>query len=405
MRKFVSYLQSAIYNIRYNKIYALFYIIGTAITFIFIIIVLQMSHLIQYADPPFTNVARTIHIEEFYDHNGEDIGGIESQDLDNFFASIYDAETYSISNIESVNANINGKIRGVEANFVNAAYFKINEFNFIAGREFRTDAEATQQTVITKDLARKYYQNDALGKAIEIQGNKYNIIGVVDNYSSLLNPHERASVWLPYKYNKFVPSGNTCYAIDVLFHENIPSDEMKNNLFHALSQYFSSRGQEVNLNVATLLTIQEEKENLMGGGKLVYGVAIIIFLLLAIPAINIMTLSMANVFNRAKEIAIRRALGANKMASFIQIIVENLILVLIGLIIALIMIFPILKLIERIFYTILNSTSLLTSSSINWTVILLTILLAVIFSVLAGGVPAYRISNKNIANTLKGEIQ
>ena len=405
MRKLASYLRSATHNIYYNKTYALFYIAGTAITFIFIIIVLQISHLIQYAAPPFTNVARTIHISEFCDYRGEDIGGIEVQDIDNLIATTYGADSYSISNIESVNADINGKIRPINANFVNVAYFNINEFNFISGQAFSADIDAAQQAIITKDLAINYYQNEALGKKIEIQGIKYTVIGVVDNYSSLLNPHEQANVWLPCKYNKFVPSGGSFYAIDILFRENMSTIEMKNNLSHALTQYFSSKGQDINLGSNTLLTIQEDKEKLLGGGKLIYGVVIIIFLLLAIPAINIMTLSMANVYNRATEIAIRRALGADKMASFTQIIVENLILVFVGLIIALILIFPTFKIIERIFFTISYSSSFLTSSSISWTVILLTILLAILYTILSGGIPAYSISNKNIVNTLKGEVQ
>lgn len=405
MKVLSSYLRSAIYNIRHNKTYALFYIAGTAITFIFIIIVLQIAHLIQYADPPFVNVSRSIHIDEFIDSKGENIGGIELQDIGNLIAVTPGADSYSISNVESVNADINGRIRPVNASFVNAAYFKNNDFNFISGQAFNNDADAAQQAIITKDLAMTYYKNEALGNKIVVQGVAYNVIGVVDNYSSLLNPHEQANVWLPYKYNKFVPSGGAFYAVDILFHKDMLVQNMKSNLRHSLTHYFSSRGWDVNLGGDTLLTIQEEKEGMLGGNKLVYGVVVIVFLLLTIPAINIMTLSMANVYNRATEIAIRRALGANKMSSFVQIIIENLVLVFIGLIIALILIFPTFKIIEHIFFTISYSASLLTGSSISWGVILFTILLATLFTILSGGIPAYTISRKNIANALKGEIQ
>lgn len=114
---------------------------------------------------------------------------------------------------------------------------------------------------------------------------------------------------------------------------------------------------------------------------------------------------MANVYNRAPEIAMRRALGANKLSSFVQIIIENLLLVFLGLIIALMLIYPVFVIIEKIFFSTTYSTSILVSSSISWGVILVTILLAILFAILAGGIPAYNISNKNIANTLKGIAQ
>ena len=47
-----------------------------------------------------------------------------------------------------------------------------------------------------------------------------------------------------------------------------------------------------------------------------------ILLLLLIPAINIVTLNMANVDNYSDEIALKRALGAGLWDSFMQVITE-----------------------------------------------------------------------------------
>lgn len=400
-----SYIRSAVYNIFHNKIYSLFYILGVAITFIFIIIILQISHLVTHADPPFINAQRTIHINEFADASGVDIGGVELQDINNLLVSISGVEAYAISNSENINADINGKVRPVMVGFVNSTYFQINKFDFLSGRAFIDDANAEQQAIITEDIAAKYYQANALGKKISVQGIIYDIIGVVKNYSSLLNPYENANIWIPYKYNKFIPSGGRFYSIDVLFSKDIPLQAMKSDLNYALTQYFSSRGENINLTNNSLSTIQEVKSKQLGDNKLAYGTAIILFLLMLIPSINIMALSMANVYNRAPEIAMRRALGANKLSSFVQIIIENLLLVFLGLIIALMLIYPVFVIIEKIFFSTTYSTSILVSSSISWGVILVTILLAILFAILAGGIPAYNISNKNIANTLKGIAQ
>lgn len=402
MRILSGYFKSAFHNVRRNKAYAMFYVLGTSVTFVFIIIILQISHLVTHDEPPFPNAYRTIHIQEFLEEAGEEAGGIEFQDIEALIASTHGAVSYSISNTESISADINGKIRPAMVNFVNACYFRNNEFEFIAGSPFTEDTGVARHVIVTKDISNKYYQSNAIGKKMSIQGDEYTITGVVKNYSSLLNPHEQANIWVPYKFNKFIPSGGEFYAVDVVFSDGMPIQEMKNNLHYSIMQYFTSRGNELNLKPQDFLTIHEEKSIMLGGGKLVYGIAIVIFLLLLIPALNIMTLSMANVYNRAPEIAIRRALGADSFSSFVQILVENLILVFAGLIIASVLVRPVFAIIENIYFATTSSASLLTNSSLSWIVVVATILLAVLFTILSGGIPAYIISNKNIVSILKG---
>jgi putative ABC transport system permease protein len=406
MRKFTSYLQSAVYNITHNRIYTLFYGVGTAITFVFIIVILQLSHLITHADIPFVNTARTIHLEDFSTKGGAYIRGIPLQEMDILFGNTPGIETYSISNSEVTSAEINGKFKPVSANFINAAYFDVNRFDFIEGRAFSKDdvTNRKQYAVITKRIADKYFQQNALGKKMTIQEVEYQITGIVDNYPSILNPHEEANIWLPYIYNKFVPSCRYYYKIDVLFAIGTPVNLMKESLFHSLTQFFNTKNIDVDLNKNNIHTIQEEKLQTLGGNKLTYGIMALIIFLLAIPAMNIMALNLFNTYNRAPEIAIRKAIGAGKFSSFMQMLIENFLIVSMGLIVALILIFPVIMLIENIFFRT-DSVPVLTTMAIRIPVVLITLLLAIFYSLLAGAIPAYTISNKNIANILKGGAQ
>jgi ABC-type antimicrobial peptide transport system permease subunit len=380
--------------------------VGTVVTFVFVILLLQIVHLIAYAHPPFINTARTIHMEDFNTKDGKYIRGIPPQDMEVLFRNTSGVEAYSISDHESINAEINGRFRPLSANFINADYFTINRFDFMEGRGFDGEDIANKKpyAVVTKRIAEKYFQQSAIAKKVTIQEIEYQIIGVVDNYASVLNPHESANVWLPYIFNKFVPSCNYFYNIDVLFATDMSIEAMKENLFQSLSQYFRTKKMDVDLNKNTIYTIQEEKINLLGGNQFTHGVAIVIVLLLTIPAINIMALNLSNTYNRVPEIAVRRAVGSGKLASFAQIIIENFIVVCLSLVTAFILIVPTLRLIENLFFNT-DSVPLLTTLSIRFPVLCITLLLAIIYTLLSGSIPAYVVANKNIATILNGGEQ
>ena len=61
MNKLKNYIQSAVYSIMHNKAYALFCIIGTAFTFVFVAIVLQLVYDVAASKAPFVN-ARLFHV-------------------------------------------------------------------------------------------------------------------------------------------------------------------------------------------------------------------------------------------------------------------------------------------------------------------------------------------------------
>ena len=63
MKKILNNVMSALYNITQNKAYTLFCVIGTAITFVFIIIMLQLMYTLVGNVPPFVNADRTIVFE------------------------------------------------------------------------------------------------------------------------------------------------------------------------------------------------------------------------------------------------------------------------------------------------------------------------------------------------------
>ena len=106
---------------------------------------------------------------------------------------------------------------------------------------------------------------------------------------------------------------------------------------------------ELDLSIDGLMTLKEQRLARYGNNGLFAGVSLIIFLLLLIPAINIITLSESGIQNRISELAVRRACGATKGAILYMIITESLILAGIGFTAGIIMAHPIINLAESLF--------------------------------------------------------
>jgi hypothetical protein len=135
-----------------------------------------------------------------------------------------------------------------------------------------------------------------------------------------------------------------------------------------------------------------------------YGGMVALFLFLLIPALNILSLGSAHTNNRADEIAIRRAFGAGRLSSFLQIMTENLLLVVAGSIAGLLLAVPVMNTVQQMIpgESAMGNVSLV--GQIDYAVIFAGVLPAMlVFSLLSGGLPAYLISKRNIASVLKGD--
>lgn len=413
MKQLSGYLRSALYNIRHNKAYAAFCIVGTALTFVFIIILLQLAHTITSTEAPLGNADRTVRVGRVYtdygpDHDWRNICYWKSADIVAMRDLVKGYEQFSLSHIESVNPVIGGKLKNVVANYVNADYWTIKNFDFVAGRPFTKEdySTATAVAVIKESNARKYFGSpaQALDQTIDLQHRTFRIIGVVADFS-VLGANEWSTLWIPYTYNKGVPSGFSDYTIEYLFPATMPVREMKDNVMRAVRHHWKQQDKEI-VEPTELHTVREEITAVVGDRMLKYGVWVIILVLLIVPAVNIVTLSTANMETRAGEIAIRRALGSSKAAAFRQMMSESLLLVLIGTALGLLLVYPTLSLIENRVLNITTGEGSNLLGEMNWWVILYGVLpLSVLFSLMSGGIPAWLVSKRNISATLKGDTE
>lgn len=404
MKKIYLYIKASLYNIRQNKIYSLFYILGTALTFVFVILILQYIKLISSDSAPMLNSDRLLTVENFF-KDDKFVGFINPQDISLFESYLPGKQLLGIDrNQPNVISSLNGHYKATGVGFVGRDYFDIYQFNFVAGRAFsREEADAGEKkAVIKQELAEKYFpKGKVIGSKIIVQDIEYEVIGIVEDYSTFSAPNIQSSIWVSYKYNKGIPSSFYWYKISILFSPEMEKSEMKKQLANAVKIYFENKNQEVNFKADDIFTEKENKLKQSSMGSLEIGM--IIFLLLLIPALNIVTLNMANSYTHAEEFAIRRAIGASQLSVFFQQMGEIFILVFIGLLIGILLTLPILYCIQNIVFGSAMEEEVALIPYLDYSVILFQVFpLAILFAFLSGGLPSYIVTIQNISTTLKG---
>lgn len=403
MKQLLLYIQSALYNIRHNKAYASFFIGGTALTFIFVTIALQITSIIFNDTPPDVNQKRIITLNCWdRDDQGQFIAYLDKEGITNLMTHVKDYEAYAFTQMQPMTLVVNEQLRSNIVYCVNADHWKVYQFNFLEGRPFTEDDYHTPVLVISESCAKLYFKNgSAINQKIEFQGNIFRVIGVVEDFS-MLTMHA-ASIWIPYTFNKFYPNQTTLYHLSILFPKDLTPEQMSQNVVNGLRRNAELQNREINIDTDMYSTNYIYSTEQMFDGILTYGIPIVIFLLLIIPAINIVTLSTANIANRAEEIAIRRAMGANKSSAFFQSITEYILLVFFGTCLGLLLVYPVFYLINHLLMELTPTVGTTFLPKLDISVVLLGVIpLSILFSFLSGGLPAYLIAKKNIANTLKG---
>jgi putative ABC transport system permease protein len=127
----------------------------------------------------------------------------------------------------------------------------------------------------------------------------------------------------------------------------------------------------------------------------IIGVFVFIFMLL--PTLNLVNINITRIMERSSEIGVRKAFGASSRTLVYQFIVENIILTLLGGLIGVILTF--------IAIEVLNSAHLIANLelSINFMVLFIGLLVCLIFGLLSGVYPAWRMSKLNVVTALKAQ--
>jgi putative ABC transport system permease protein len=311
------------------------------------------------------------------------------------------------SNPGSSNAYVNNKKIVIGIKYTNGDFWDVADFEFLEGKSY-TNAQIDQAqrlAVITQTTKTKYFGDDAnvVGKYIETDNIRYRVIGVVKD-APITSEAYYADMYLPYtlsKGNYKDPGHKGDYGAVLLAKSTADVDKMQkeyaqivakipikgkemDELYSFADPYFKSRvramfGREAN----------------SGFTKFILIISGTIFLFMLLPTINLVNINITRIMERSSEIGVRKAFGASSKTLVYQFIIENIILTVLGGILGVLLSVGVLKLI--------NDSGLIAGLelSINLTVLFYGLITCVVFGLLSGAYPAWRMSKLNVVTALK----
>lgn len=404
MGKIKIYFKSILFNIMHHKAYALFCVFGTMLTFIFITIVVQVAYVLINNTPPALAADRIVCIpDELENDAGKRIKGINKADIQTLISNVKEDVCYTCSHFEAANITVGTKYRDYGIYFIDENYWNVFQFEFVQGHPFTKSEMQMPCAIVNEHFVKTFFPDkDVINKEIRFQRETYKITGIVADVSYFAQEGS-ASLWVPEKFNKHIPTGNDWVKTYVLFPENMSYEVIIGSITSAFKLFAEMYNVKESTTLKQIWTVKEAIPKRYGGDLLMMGISGIIFILLIIPILNIILLSIANTNVQINEIGLRRALGANKKTTFLSILMENLLLVIIGTLLGILLTLPVCQGIDNLLFSdsIVGKMTIL--SGLNWSVLFTGVLpLSLLFSFLSGGIPAYLMVNRPIVDMLKG---
>ena len=403
MERIRIYFKPIWYNIIHHKAYAGFCVFGTMLTFVFITILLQVAYVILCDTAPAVAADRIVSVPfVLRDNKGEAVKGLNKSDIRTLMNNVREEVCYTSYHYEAVDIIVNGRYDEYGIYFIDRNYWNVFQFELLQGHFFTEDEMQMSCVIVNENFVRSFFPDKSvINKEIQIEGNTYRITGVVADVSYFA-PQGKASLWVPEKFSK--NESNDWVETYILYPENMSTETIIRSVTNAY-QFFVKTYYNIDKSVS-VKQISTEKQfirKMYGGGLFLSGVGVMVFILLVVPVLNIVLLSMANTSVQAREIGLKRALGASKKTSFLFILVENLLRVITGTVLGILLTVPVCRGIDWIVFSNSIEGQMMLLPRLNWTIIFISVLpLALLFSFLSGGIPAYLTVKRPIVDMLKG---
>ncbi len=315
----------------------------------------------------------------------------------------YAATTTWISPFTLSNKEHNVKAEGY---YVGADFFNIFSYPLVQGNANKVLADKTS-IVISRELAKKLFltDEDVIGKTIELQHKKsFQVSGVFDKVTASSQQFDFVLSFEEFKLdNEWVTQwGNNGPPTYVILRDGSNAADVSAKI----KDFVKERNEDSNVSLF-LKPFSERylygryENGIQSGGRIEYVQlfsTIAVFILL-IACINFMNLSTARASRKAKEVGIKKSIGAQRQSLIIQYISESIVTAILSLLVALTgvyLLLPVFNLLtdKHIVFSLTDPELLVWISGIT-----------LFTGLLAGSYPAIFLSGFKPATVLKGELK
>ena len=427
MNKITLYIKQAWMMIRQNKLFSSIYITGTGLSIaltmtLFVILYIKFAPLYPEYKRNYTLIINSIEKTE------------KDSTRNNYWQSTPNFHLVNmIRQLPSVDA-VAGIFMGWETSphkyatteyatipvvlkYTNADYWKVYDFEFIAGKPYSDSdvASKTKNVVISQSCAKHLFKTeDITNKIINVSGIEYKIIGIVKDVASVMDNKTAADMWAPYTTTNYTDIEDLLGDCELAITAKSPDkiEILKSEIAEMMHKY-NQQDKLYNYQLfgPDIFWASQFRQGKMLNEKeefLKYGY--ILFALLIIPALNLSGMISSRMNKRLPELGIRKTYGATNSQLLSQILWENFLLTIIGGLVGIIISYTILLCgsawITNILTTGLTEQVQLLSDNLslemlfNWWVFVAVLTISFILNIVSALIPASISLRQTILNSL-----
>jgi len=401
-----NYLKVAFKVFLRRKFFTFISLFGIALTLIVLVVAVSLWDHVFGPHPPETRADRVLtvyFINAIGPAGNHTFGPAGYAFLDRYTRPLKTPESVSLHSVflPTVSYRNGVKIKTWLKN-VDAEFWRVFEFNFLEGGPFTKEDEknASRVAVINETTSRRFFGGaSAIGKTIELDRQNFRVVGVVSDVP-MLRFTSFSDAWTPISsrrsqmYKREFENGMFFSTLLAKSRADIPKIHEEFRGMLARIEYPDPKlYNKIVARPNTLLDAVSD-ELFMGGLKTAVLVAIVLFLCL--PTINLININVSRIRERASEIGVRKAFGADSGTLVLQFVIENVLLTVIGGLLAFVGCHLVLWLI--------NATGWIPYAhlALNLRIFLYGLILAVFFGLLSGVYPAWKMSQLHPVQALRG---
>ncbi len=302
----------------------------------------------------------------------------------------------------------NGRAQSFYLKRTDETFWHIFDFTFLEGGPFnqRDDDNRNFVAVINRSTRDALFGSgaSALGRSVTVDGQTFRIVGVVKDVP-FLRATTFSDIWAPISTAKtdaykgeivgsffgtvLVKSRSDIPALRSRFAGMLRQVELPpewDTLTAGLDSPFEA--------VAHVLFARTSQES--QPGKLIGALFTAMFLFMLLPTVNLVNINLSRILERSSEIGVRKAFGASSRVLVGQFVVENVVLTLVGSAIGLLGSALVLRLLT------ISALIPYAEFAMNYRIFGFAVAVALMFGVLSGVYPAWRMSRLNPVDALRG---
>jgi len=281
---------------------------------------------------------------------------------------------------------------------VNEEYFSIKDYGISDGRALQYLDMVNRQRVcvVGAYIAQEYYADDAVGQKIRIGGNKFTIIGVLNQQVDEMEEGSTDDmILLPYTTAARVLSAGTISNYTIMLTSEDFETDGKAAIEDALYSIFESEDAYRITSMSEMLEMMTSMTNII-----IAIMTAIAGISLLVGGIGIMNIMLVSVTERTREIGIRKALGAKERFIMTQFVIESAVISAMGGLIGIAAGYGISAIATQVVGAVLDVSMTIVPSAAS---VVIAFGISVAIGILFGYLPAKKASRLNPIDALRYE--